>query len=69
MNKREAATHSSAENYREQARLARRSFEFENDEEERSRFLELARHYEQLAASFEKMRAKHRPMPASRQGR
>jgi translation elongation factor P/translation initiation factor 5A len=69
MNKREAAIHSSAENYREQARLARRSFEFENDEDERTKFLDLARHYEQLATSLENMRAKHRPMLVSRQGR
>jgi hypothetical protein len=51
MDRREAAFHSSAEQYREQAKLARNSAEFESNEDDRAKLLASARNYKQLAIS------------------
>ena len=58
MDKHEAALHPSAEQYRERASLARGSVDFESNADERSRLFELARQYDELATSLEKMRVK-----------
>jgi len=60
MNRREAAFHSSAEQYRAQAKLARSSAEFESNENERENLLVGARKYERLAISLEQMRSTRR---------
>ena len=56
MDKLEAAFHPSAEKYREQAKLARNSAEFESNADERAKLLVSARQYEQLATSLERTR-------------
>ena len=56
MNKHEAAFHPAAEQYRERAKLARNSAEFESNADERAKLLVSARQYEQLATSLERMR-------------
>ena len=56
MTRLEAAFHPSAEKYRERAKLARNSADFESNADERAKLLVSARQYEQLATSLEKMR-------------
>jgi hypothetical protein len=58
MERREAAYHPSAETYRKRAGLARNSAEFASSADERSKLIELAHQYEQLATSLERMRVK-----------
>ena len=58
MDRREAALHPSAETYRDRAKLARRAADLESNADERSKLIELARQYEELATSLERMRAK-----------
>lgn len=60
MNRREAAFHSSAEQYRARAKLARNSADFESSEDDRAKLLVSAREYERLAISLEQMRATRR---------
>ena len=60
MNRREAGFHSSAERYREQAKLARNSAEFESNENERENLLVSAQKYQRLAISLEQMRSTRR---------
>jgi hypothetical protein len=60
MNRREAAFHSSAEQYRAQAKLDRNSADFESNEDDRAKLLVSARKYEQLAISLEQMRSTRR---------
>jgi hypothetical protein len=58
MNRREAGFHSSAEQYRQRAKLARTSAEFVSNDDERAKLLISARKYEHLATSLEQMRAR-----------
>ena len=58
MTRLEAAFHPSVEQYRERAKLARNSAEFEGNADERAKLLVSARQYEQLATSLERMRVK-----------
>jgi hypothetical protein len=60
MNRREAGFHSSAERYRQRAKLARNSAEFESNEDDRAKLSVSARKYEQLAISLEQMRSTRR---------
>src|ERR1700693_5622783 len=58
MDRREAAHHPSAERYRDRAKLARRAADLESNADERSKLIDLARHYEELATSLERVRVK-----------
>jgi hypothetical protein len=60
MNRREAGFHSSAEQYRARAKLARNSADFESSEDDRAKLLISARKYEHLATSLEQMRSTRR---------